>query len=435
MKAIRILIVEDDAELLSKLKALYRELFTAQAFESVAIESAGTADEAKQLAKGAAHSPYDLVSLDVNLGSAEVTGLDVLAAFKRFQSAWMVALLTGVETDPTLDATIGRSAAAKLRKQLRRDAYARFPAERLMVVEKPAGSLPVAEAVTLLRNRIQQIALVYEEVSRLRYIFRPIEVISLERVPGQKLATANKPKRKFIETTSLHWQIRFNCGDIRTLPDKAGFKTLHQLLLLEPAQSLTPEEAMVIEPRNQVDLPSDATRPSGDPVAEYFNAQGIAWGTLTPQRQDEVIRAALSLRFKRYIELRGFEDEGDISPEEEAELTRIKREFGPLADIADTACQRLNPKDDGTASAGEHTIGTLAQDDLHEPGGSYERREGGRGEDSPDARRFRTRKKRICDCLRENGFADFAEHVEGYVTSTGASWSYNPPDGIEWTTK
>src|SRR5205814_164448 len=156
------------------------------------------------------------------------------------------------------------------------------------------------------RNRMQQIALVYEEVSRLRYIFRPIEVVSLERVLGPKAATARKPKRKFIETTSLHWQIRFNCGDIRTLPDKAGFRTLHHLLSLEPEQSLTPEAAIMIEPRNEKGSASDAAPPTGNPIAEYFNAQGIAWETLTARSQDEVIRAALSLRFKRYIELRGF---------------------------------------------------------------------------------------------------------------------------------
>src|ERR1035437_960841 len=101
MKAIRILIVEDDTELLPKLKALYRELFISRGFDSVTIEQACSADEAKQLAKDAAQNPYDFVSLDVNLGNTEVTGLHVLDAFKRFQSAWMVALLTGVETDST----------------------------------------------------------------------------------------------------------------------------------------------------------------------------------------------------------------------------------------------------------------------------------------------------------------------------------------------
>src|SRR6267142_6683006 len=133
MKTIRVLIVEDDSVLLSELKKHYRGFFESQGFDSVAIEQSEDALDAKQLAKSASNNPYDLISLDVNLGDAEVTGLDVLSAFKRFQSAWMVALLTGVEADGTLDATVGKGAATKLRRQLRRDAYARFPAERLLV--------------------------------------------------------------------------------------------------------------------------------------------------------------------------------------------------------------------------------------------------------------------------------------------------------------
>jgi hypothetical protein len=42
--------------------------------------------------------------------------------------------------------------------------------------------------------------------------------------------------------------------------------------------------------------------------------------------------------------------------------------------------------------------------------------------------------KRVKDYLRENGFADFAAHIEAYVQSTGANWSYNPSGGVEWTT-
>jgi DNA-binding NarL/FixJ family response regulator len=433
MKAIRVLIVEDNALLLSELKKHYRGFFESQGFDSVVIEQAGSASEAKQLAKGASSNPYDLVSLDVNLGDAEVTGLDVLSAFKRFQSAWMVALLTGVEEDGTLDATVGKSAATKLRKQLRRDAYARFPAERLMVVEKPSSSLPTDEAAKLLRNRIQQIALVYIEVGRLRYIFRRIEVTSLERVVVPKQDKAKILKRKFVEAVSLHWQIRFNCGDIRTLPNKAGFKTLHHLLSLEPGESLTPEVAMVIEPRNEKASQVDSALLKDDQIAEHFKGLGIDLKALTPQRQDEVKRATLSLDFERYRELRGFEDDDDLSFEESEELTRIKRKFGVLEDMAETFYQRMRPKD-GNNFSEEISTSTLVQNDLHIAGGSYEHREDGRGEDSPEAARFRARKKRVCDCLRENGFADFANHVESYVMSTGANWSYIPPSEIEWTT-
>ena len=432
MKTIRILIVEDDKKLRQTLETHYRSILQSYDFQ-VTIEKAETVEEARRLAKAAKPNPYDLVSLDVFLGDPAMTGLHVLDTLNRFQSAWMVALLTGVETDATVDQTMGRARGDTLRKQLRRDAYARFPAERLLVVEKPSASIPIPEAEKLLTNRLWQIAAVYQEVSRLRYIFRPIEVVSLERVPGPKASTPNKPKRKFIETTSLHWQIRFNCGDIRTLPDKAGFKTLHHLLSLEPDQSLTPEAAVMIEPRNEPSSVPGSPAPAGNPIAEYFKAQGIEWETLPAQNQDEIIRAALSLRLKRYIELRSFEDEDDISPEEADDMARLKREFGPLVDLAEAAYQRMNPKNDNPVAADQPAFGALAQDGLYAPSGNYDRREGGRGEDSPEAMRFRGRKKRVCDCLRENGFADFAKHVEDYVMSTGANWSCNPPDNIEWT--
>jgi hypothetical protein len=101
--------------------------------------------------------------------------------------------------------------------------------------------------------------------------------------------------------------------------------------------------------------------------------------------------------------------------------------------MAETAYQRMNPKDDGTVSAGELTIGTLAQDDLHELGGSYERREGGRGEDSLEARPSVPERNGFATACAKTVLRDFAKHVEDYVASTGANWSYNPPGGIEWT--
>ena len=428
MNPIRMLIVEDDPKLLSALDELYRTAFARLGYEP-AIEQAVTVADARSLAKAAKSNPYDIVSLDVNLGDAVLTGLDVLETLKRFRSAWMVALLTGVETDATADATMGKTRAGNLRKQLRRDAYSRFPAERLLVVEKPSSEASPAEAQQLLANRLEQIALVYEEVGRLRYVFRPIEVASLERVSAPK---GKKTKRTFIETTALLWQIRFNCGEIRTLPNMSGFRTLHYLLSRDRDASVTPEEALAIEPKTEK---TDTTSEHGEgAVAAYFEAQGIAWRDLPEPEQDKLIQAALSLKFKRYRELRGYQDDEDLSPSEESELNRIIHDLGPLADAAETAYQRMNPDSDSLLSD-KPTSNALMQDDLHEGAGNYDQmREGSRGKDSPAAQLFRARMKRVKDCLRENGFADLAQHVEGYVQSTGANWSYNPPEGLEWTT-
>src|SRR5688572_14620714 len=112
MKA-RILIVEDDSALLTKLKTLYRSAFERKGHH-VTIEQASTIDEARSLAKAGKDVPYDLVSLDVNLGDSGLTGLDVLSTLGRFQSSWMVALLTGVETDTSVDALLGKEAGSNL---------------------------------------------------------------------------------------------------------------------------------------------------------------------------------------------------------------------------------------------------------------------------------------------------------------------------------
>jgi ActR/RegA family two-component response regulator len=429
MKPIRMLIVEDDPALLAGLEEQYREIFTRRGL-AVSIEQATTVEKARSLAKQARSEPYDLVSLDVNLGDSRLTGLDVLDTLKRFQSAWMVALLTGVETDATLVATMGETKAGDLRRQLRRDAYARFPAERLLVVEKPSSSMESNEARNLLANRLEQIALVFEEIGRQRYVFRPIEVTSLERVPQPR---GSKGTRKFIETTSLHWQIRYDCGEIRTLPNLSGFKTLHYLLSRDRNESIRPEEALAIEPKTE----KSAGKPESgsDPVAEYFQAQGIAWVELSPDDQSKLIRAALSLKFNRYCELRAYQDDEDLAAAEEAELQRIVRELGPLADAAETGYLRMNPDNSDQQGEAEPSIGFLSQDDLHQEGGNYDKfGENRRGKDSPTAALFRARMKRVRDCLRENGFANLAQHLEDFVMSTGANWSYNPPEGVEWTT-
>jgi CheY-like chemotaxis protein len=428
MKTIRLLIVEDDASTAQTLDRLYRDTFAAEGFDSVTIELAGDAERAHTLAKAAAKHPYDLVSLDVHLGHSYLTGLDVLETLKRHKSSWMVALLTGVETDATVDEKMGERKGDDLRKNLRRDAYKRFDAERLVVVEKPSPSLPDAEARRLLEDRVRQIALLYGEISRLRYVFRAIEVVSKERVKTPKGTRAN---RKFIDTVALHWQIRFNCGDLRSLPDRAGFRTLHRLLSLRSDESLTPEEALVSEPRKEKPTPAE---PGGDPVARYFEAQGIPWHELNRAEQDKLMRAALSLRFNRYVDLRKFQDEGDLSAEEGDELDRIVAEICPLHAAAETAYQRLIGGDEVSAHEKALSLAAASQEGLQSAGGNYQRNQGRRRYDSSAAQSFRARWKRSKDYLRENGFFDLAQHLEDYVMSTGASWSYNPPSGVEWTT-
>lgn len=433
MKTIRILVLDDEPPVLQKLKSLYRDIFAGKGFDSVIVEEAATAQEAKQLARGAEKNPYDLVSLDVNLGDPVVTGLNVLGAFRRFESAWMAVLLTGVGADKTLDATLGKHEADKMRKQLRAQAYAQFPPERLIVVEKPQAREPETHARQL-RDRLSDIASVYEMVARQRYVFRPIEVTALERIIGKK--GDSRSTRKFVKTRSLHWQVRFNCGDMRTLPDRAGYKVIHKLLSLDRTQSLTPEEARAIEPPE--DKPGASTA-GEDTVAAFFTARGVAWDSLTDAERDKMIHAALAFRFRRYVALRTLQDEDELTEAEADELDAIRKEIGPLADVAEEGYQRIRPADVAAPiSASGHQVNpaeeALASGDLHVGGGDYQKSPGSRGFDSTAAKGFRGRKRMVIKYLRENGFADMAQHLEDYIQPNRSNWSYNPPGDIEWTT-
>ena len=419
--------------MLQKLKALYRDIFMCMGFDSVIIEEASTAEEAKELARGAEKNPYDLVSLDVNLGVPVITGLNVLGAFGRFKSAWMAVVLTGVGTDKTLDATLGEDIADEMRKQLRAKAYAQFPPERLIVVEKPSIGEPETQARQL-GDRLSDIASVYEMVARQRYIFRPIEVSALERIPGKK--GDSRANRKFIKTRSLHWQIRFNCGDMRTLPDRAGYKVIHKLLSLDPSQSLTPEEARAIEPPEEIT--SESIKPE-DTVAAYFIARGTDWDSISEPERERMIHAALAFRFRRYAALRAFQDEDELTEAEADELDVIQKEIGPLADLAEEGYQRLKPSDGGGAIARSGQEVNPAEEAkvsgyLHIGGSGYDQSHGGYGFDSTAAQGFRGRKRMVIKYLRENGFAEMAQHLEDYIQPNRSNWSYNPPNEIEWTT-
>ena len=426
MKKIRLLIVEDDPTLIVRLEKLYREIFTARGFASVIVETADNAGDAKDRASSAKADPYDLVSLDVHLGEGEVTGLDVLTRFKRYKSAWMVVLLTGVETDLTANASLGKEAAEKIRRGLRKEAYANFPSERLLVVEKPSQKNE-EEREKLLANRLRDIAGVYEAVSRLRYVFRPIEVDGLKYIEGKKDKGKIVQEGRFIPCRTLCWQVRFNCGDMRTIPHKVGYKSLHKILSLEPGESVTPEELRVIEP------PEENTKPkatpageSTDAVAAYFEQNGIDWKNRTEEERENLINAALAFRFKRFVELREFQENGDIEPAEENELERITDELGPLAELAEIAFQRLTPQartigGDGLEVDPGAAAGVAGEVHVENP---YTRRKGGRGYDSTASGGYRKRRDRTANYLREQGFIEMADEIEKMVDSTGSNWSY-----------
>lgn len=443
MKDIRILIVEDDIQLGLRLKAQYQVVFNELGFSPVSIEQAITAKEAKDLAIANQGKPYDLVSLDVNLGRSPVagvaplTGLDVLKVFKRFRSAWMVSLLTGVETDTSLDDTVGLIAAEKLRKQLRQEAYANFFAERLLVVAKPSSAEWAADAVKaeeLLNNRLEQIAHVYREVARQRFIFRSIDVKGRERIKGKK--GAQKKAREYVETKTIQWQIRYDCGDLRTLPDKKGFKTFHRLLSMEEGESLTPEAAIALEPERKGKVPKVEASADGNPFDAYFKEKGVDWQSMTDDNRAKLVQGVLAKPMLRYVELRELEDEGELGWNEEEELVTLREELGPLILLAEEQYQQRQEPDPQTMNDAEQSVtGALKSGVLNvSSGGNYDNlREGQRGMDTKESGDFRQTKKRLLEYLEENGFFELAQHLEEAIRSTGSIWSYCPSRRIEWT--
>lgn len=449
MKDFRILIVEDDRALADSLKEQYRAEFGSLGYSPIGVEMAHTAQEAKDLAKANSGKPYNLVSLDVNLGpapelgAAPLTGLDVLKVFKRFKSSWMVSLLTGVETDVTLNESVGRGAAEKLRKQLRQMAYANFFPDRLQVIEKPSAAEWAADpaaAQNLLNNRIKQIALVYREIARLRYVFRKLEVEGLERVVAKKGAGKATEKRATAPIKTIHWQLRYDCGELRTLPDRAMFRPIHKLLTLDEGESLPPETLQALEPQwktKKEDRPSAPV--DGNPFVSFFNRLGVDWENLADEQRMLLVKATLGKKLQRYVELRKLEDiepEGDLSPDEEDELAELRTDLGELLDVAEERYQRTLADDYRADDAEEKSIAEgLLAGTLHVvSGGNYQKPQGARGWDSKDGVNFRKRKSMFYDYLRENGFGEMADHLEESIKSTGSNWSYDPKRLIEWTT-
>lgn len=427
MRALRILIVEDDPDISHRISNFLKSAFE-QLERPLELSFANSVSQARKLAKTARTRPYDLVTLDVNLGDPVMTGLDVLETLHRFKSAWMVALLTGLESDDSLDSTIGSDQANILRQSLRPLAYRSFPAERLTIVEKPSTTLGPQDQAILLENRLRQIIVLFRQIERLRFIFRPIEVEKLERIRGPR----SRQRREFIRKATTHWQIRFDCGEIRTLGNLAGFRTLHYLLSHGRERAISPEEALAVEPKQETALKSQLTE---DPVAQFFETRGIRWHSLTETERNRLIRAALAAKFERFCELRQYEDDDDLAASEEAELIRIREELGPLENAAESAYERLFAKQpDQPPPSQPDPAASAYQDGLSVGTPQSNNIEGSKGRsDSTAAQLFRARMKRVKDNLRENGFADFAQHLDDYVSSTGRSWSYHPPEAFEWT--
>ena len=447
---VRILIVEDDIPLLDTLEGYYRRLFGLEGFATVTVETAKNAEEAKARARNAARKPYDFVSLDVNLGNTSVekgkvlTGLDVLRVFKAHNSAWMVVLLTGVETDTSLDATIGRSDAEGIRRRLRREAYQNFFPERLQVIEKPSQADLRADGTAAnseLINKLNQIVQVYRVVSQQRYVFRPVIVDGIVRVPVPQ--KEGRAKSKLVPAKVTRWQVRYNCGELLTIEACDGFEIVHYLLGLD--QTADPVDPQFLnrliavsktEPDSQAEAEEEEEKGELErAVAAYFEPLGVTWDKLNKEQKIAQLEL-IAPTVKRLKELKALEAEDDISADEEDELGGLVKKLGPLAEpLEDFLTGRAESPFEEAYS--ENFEETAAQDaacgqGMQRDAGNYTKQPGRKGWDSPEEAKARKYLGRTRDHLRKNGFPSLADHLQQHIMANRAKWSYIPPSGVEW---
>jgi CheY-like chemotaxis protein len=274
-----ILIIEDDPAWATVIKDAIESVLDDMRFKCV-FEIPETNRQRRDAVRAAADQPYDLVSLDIHLANdgsttEPIDGLYLLDLIRRYNAAWMVSIFTGIENDETVGSTYGTEAASRLQNNLRARAYASFSPDRLLVTEKPALNSNMVD------NRIRQICMILLHSSSARNLFRALKLENLtpygETITGELLSQDSKEYKiaekahKFVQTyetkfsqerkktvreeylrqkgldvlakngkrlKNTQWiegvielrQIRFNCGEVVTLPDGPYFRTVAKVL-------------------------------------------------------------------------------------------------------------------------------------------------------------------------------------------------------------
>ena len=282
-RTLRILIVEDEAKWATAIKSSLLEIFNDLRIPCT-IEVPDTIRECKNAIRSGGETPYDLISLDVHLrndGSGDPSsGIDLLRIVKTYNAAWMVSILTGVETDETVADTYGEERARLLQNELRNRAFMTFPPERLVIMEKP-----LLEGDRL-AARLRQLCLILRQSLVSRNLFRHLDlnckvavhetsltdketgeaiwikkdseefkraykayqfIKDYEKAPSsdpdQQAKFKNEKKHDVLvksgrKLKDAEWiddvislrQIRFGCGEVITLPDSPNFETIAWLL-------------------------------------------------------------------------------------------------------------------------------------------------------------------------------------------------------------
>ncbi len=465
----KILIVEDEAPIAERLFSLYRELFTPPAAPPPQIDHTSSALKAIQWAKICESEPYDLVSLDISLDESGLTGLDVLEEFARHKSAWMVAVFTGIETDANADSKHTKQKAETLRTEFRSAVGARFPSDRVMILEKPSKSLPAAKRKELFQSRINQVVHNYRRISPSRYLFRRKTFRGQERAPskGRTQKGKNNAKPEFVQVEGAEWEIRMGCENIRTIPDYAGMTMLQQYLSLYPGETLAATQILHAEPDKK-----RAKHVSDDEnlFDSWLKKRGYKIKQLAKDQREQLKKTELQPLFNEYIELRKQQSSNNISRACQERWSIIEKELGDYQPLAaqrydDLKSEHLlrelkslrGKEDNGTLTAKEAKRLESLQSELGidnpdqssddsdlattdfgssehvettvDPTALKDQKTGHSKSQLADL--VRQRKKHVFEYLQKNGFQELVEHLKESIID-GA---YKPKPARTWLTK
>jgi hypothetical protein len=249
----KILIVENEQEWADYLDLRFRELFKNELDVHATIEIANSGEKALALVQQV-KEPYDLVSLDIDLGKSAskgpaLTGIRVLEEIKKANAAWMVSILTGVEANKRLGSSIGdEELAREIQEELRAIARENFPPERLLVVEKPGNKLREqdGELMKKLDNRLKQIVHIYKQLSKDRNTFRRVKpkceipmvaIIDAEKFLRLAEEEVNRELKKGEKRALDQVPTVINLADCAVIPmgeKNEKFARKHGLLRLQP---------------------------------------------------------------------------------------------------------------------------------------------------------------------------------------------------------
>lgn len=431
MKPIRLLIVDDEEEPRNLIRRIYEAVLPRFEFLPE-ITAFDTAKEAKlhalQVLKQGG-KPYDLASLDLDMGDSEVHGINILEALKVAQSAWTVVVLTGLEMNPQKAAKTYShpEELEKLLQGFRSEVQQTFWPKRSLTIAKPHPCLPVDEQNRLLRTGIEQAVKFYKDLEPKRYMFRMVKIPRMKKAP--KLTKKEKNQLEagddgIWQNQSLPprrvFQIQCGCGEMVELDQEHwnGLATMHELFKKGPGGVITSTESEKFEPYNQrnskrqnttvepVENTPGKVEKHETSVREYFVRNGHpAWNSYDFETRMDLIEGAVPW-LDDYGSLRRRQDIGiSLNENDQKQLTQWSKDIlHSLAEVwylwqANERSPKIAP----------------------EPGDVNLTRK--RKTEPKSKTRFRKMKSQLISNLRDKNILTFAKYIEDHVKGVDHDWT------------